>query len=343
MPRGFAPGNLRVGVIGCGWQGRSHARIYAALPNATPLAVCDVNADKAREVAAEVGAQYVCTDYEQLVRRDEIDAVSIALPDHLHREACEAALAAGKHVLLEKPMATSVADAEAIVAAWEAAGAKLMINWSNRWQVPFAQIKEALDEGKLGEPLYCYARLNNSIFVPTKMLSWAGDTKLPFWLICHRYDIARWYFGAEAKRVWAVARSRVLSAMGIDTPDFYQATVEFDNGCVGNFESCWILPEAMPAVVDSKFELICTSGYASYDPAMPVSVICSADEYERKNFIFSDVHGEPRGFVFDAIAHFVNCVLRDEEPMITAYDGLAITRALVAMVQSAESGEVVEL
>ena len=343
MVRGFAEGCLRVAVIGCGWQGRSHARIFAALPNARLVAVCDIDGEKASKVAEEAGAESIYTDYTELLRRDDIDAVSIVLPDHLHREACEQSFAAGKHVLLEKPMATNLEDAEAIVAAWERAGTKLMINWSNRWQIPFAQIKEELDSGRLGEPLYCYARLNNSLFVPTKMLSWAANTRLPFWLICHRYDIARWYFRSEPKRIYAVARSRVLKSMGIDTPDFYQATVEFENGCVGNFESCWVLPESMPAIVDSKFELICTKGFASFDPALPVTMVADSGKFETKNIISSDVHGEPRGFVFDALAHFVNCVLRDEEPMITGYDGLAVTRALVAMVKSAETGEVVEL
>ncbi len=342
VPRGCAPGNLRVGVIGCGWQGRSHARAYAALANATPAVVCDLDADKAAAVAQEVGAESV-TDYRDLLARDDIDAVSVVLPDHLHREACEAAFAAGKHVLLEKPMATTVADAEAIVAARDRADRKLMVNWSNRWQLPFAQIKASLDNGELGEPLYCYARLNNTLFVPMTMLSWAANTCLPFWLICHRYDIARWYFGSEAKRVHAVARSRVLRSLGIDTPDFYQATVEFENGCVGNFESCWILPESMPAIVDSKFELVCTKGFAGFDPALPVTVIGTDDNYEHKSFLAGDVHGEPRGFVVDAIGHFVDCVLRDEEPMITGEDGLAITRALAAMVESAEQGEIVDL
>ncbi|MBC7288531.1 MAG: Gfo/Idh/MocA family oxidoreductase [Armatimonadetes bacterium] len=343
MPRGFAPGNLRVGVIGCGWQGHTHARCYAALPNATVVAVCDLDADKARTVAQEVGAGSFFTDYNELLAREDIEAVSVVLPDHLHRPVCEAAFSAGKHVLLEKPMATTLADAQAIFDAWQRAGTKLMINWSNRWQLPFAQIKEALDRGDLGEPLYCYARLNNTLFVPTRMLSWAAQTELPFWLISHRFDIARWYFQSEAKRVHAVARTRVLKAAGIDTPDFYQATVEFENGAVGNFESCWILPETMPSIVDSKFELICTRGYASFDAAMPVTVISTGTSYETKGFIFGDVHGEPRGFVFDAIAHFVNCVLLDEEPMITGHDGLAVTRALVAMVESARTGQVVEL
>ena len=183
------------------------------------------------------GAKYF-GDYRELLAVDEIEAVSIVLPDHLHRQACEDAFAAGKHVLVEKPLATTVKDAEAIVAAQKASGKTLMVNWSNRWMHSFAQTKEALEAGDLGKPLYVYARLNNTLYVPTKMLSWAANTRLPYWLISHRYDIARWYFKSEAKRVHAVCRSLKLKSMGIDTPDFYQATVEFENGCVGNFESC---------------------------------------------------------------------------------------------------------
>ena len=274
---------------------------------------------------------------------DDYDAVFIATPCYLHREMIIAALEAGKHVLLEKPMATTVEDAEAIVAAQKASGKKLMINWSNRWMMAFAKTKEALDAGELGDPLYCYARLNNTLYVPTQMLSWSANTQLPFWLICHRYDIARWYFGSEARRVYAVARSVVLKEMGIDTPDFYAATVEFEGGQVGVFESCWILPESMPYLVDSKFQLICSKGYVNVDPTPPVHQMATEESYSHQGFLFGDVMGQPVGFVRNAIEHFVNCCLTDTEPLITGEDGLQITRALAAMVESARTGQPVEL
>ncbi|MFQ6096778.1 MAG: Gfo/Idh/MocA family protein, partial [Armatimonadota bacterium] len=215
---------LRIGVIGLGVQGQKHVDCFRAAPNATVTAICDANEVLLNERSAQYGVEAAYTDYRALLEQADVDAVSLVLPDHLHRDACEAAFAAGKHVLLEKPMATTVEDAEAILAAQKRAGTKLMINWSNRWMPAFASGKAALDEGRLGDPLYIYARLSNTLYVPTKMLSWAAGTRLPHWLICHRFDIARWYLGCEAKRVRAVCRSRVLRGMGIDTPDFYQAT-----------------------------------------------------------------------------------------------------------------------
>ncbi len=339
----YADGNLRYGVIGAGIQGQKHIEVIDLMPNTSLIAICDAQAERARSMALKHGAQHALVDWQELLALDEIDAVSIALPDHLHREVTVAALEAGKHVLLEKPMATSVEDAEAIVEAQKAAGTKLMINWSNRWMQAFAKTKERLDAGDLGDPLYVYARLNNTLYVPTQMLSWSANTRLPFWLICHRYDIARWYFGSEAKKVTAVSRSVVLKEKGIDTPDFYQATVEFEDGQVGNFESCWILPESMPYLVDSKFQLICTSGYVNIDPTPPVHQLATEEAYSHEGFLFGNVFGEPVGFVRNAIEHFVNCCLTDRTPMITGEDGLQITRALAAMVEAAETGEAVYL
>jgi len=204
MLRGFAQGTVKYGCIGAGLQGEGHVKIIAALPNAELVTVCDIDEKRARAAALRYGARNAVTDYADLFADDSIEAVSIALPDHLHRDAAVAALSAGKHVLLEKPMATSVADAQAIADAQRQSGKRLMILWSNRWMPMFWSTKEMLERGELGDPMYCYARLNNTLYVPTKMLSWSANTKLPFWLICHRYDIARWYFGAEAKRVNAV-------------------------------------------------------------------------------------------------------------------------------------------
>jgi predicted dehydrogenase len=334
---------LRVGVVGVGIQGESHVKCYQSLPHATVTAICDANAQRLQEVAARYGVPATCGTYEDLFARDDVDVVSIVLPDHLHRDAAQKAFAAGKHVLLEKPMATTVPDAEAILAARDRAGKRLMVNWSNRWMMAFAQTKAALDAGELGDPLYCYARLNNTLYVPTKMLSWSASTQLPHWLICHRLDIARWYFRSEAVRIRAVRRFGVLRDMGIDTPDLYQATVEFANGCVGNFESCWILPDSLPWIVDSKFELICTKGYVNIDPLVPAHVKATADKHTLPGFLFGDVMGQPHGFVRDAIEHFVDCVLDDREPLITGEDGLAMARTLCAIVEAAGTGEAVEL
>ena len=335
---------LQIGVIGVGGHGSKHLDCFTACPQAELAAICDVNEQLLRQQGQKYGVSATFADYREMLGEAELDAVAVVLPDHLHRDACEAAFAAGKHVLVEKPMATTVEDAEAIVAAWKRAGTKLMVNWSNRWMPGFSLTKAALDAGELGEPLYIYARLNNTLRVPTKMLSWSANTRLPHWLMCHRLDIARWYLGCEATKVRAVCRSKLLRSMGIDTPDFYQATIEFESGAVGNFENCWVLPESMPWTVDSKFQLVCTNGYANIDPLLPVHVMATGQQATYQTPLFANVLGKPQGFVYDAICHFVESVLNGTEPMITGDDGLAMTKVLCAVIESADAGgKIIEL
>src|SRR4051794_2067354 len=116
---------LRVGVIGLGWFGTRHARVYHQLPNAEIIGVCDANPDRLREVSDLVGAKGF-SDFHALLDMSGLDAVSICLPDREHEAAAVAAAAAGKAVLLEKPLAHDAATACRIVEAAERNGTRLM-------------------------------------------------------------------------------------------------------------------------------------------------------------------------------------------------------------------------
>jgi predicted dehydrogenase len=96
-------------------------------------------------------------------------------------------------------------------------------------------------------------------------------------------------------------------------------------------------------MVDSKFELVCTRGYVNIDPLMPMHVRATEGRAEQPGYLAGEVMGEPTGFVRQAVGHFVDCVLADREPLITGEDGLAITRAMCAIVEAAETGSAVEL
>ncbi|MGD9519609.1 MAG: Gfo/Idh/MocA family protein, partial [Armatimonadota bacterium] len=121
------------GVIGLGVWGESHLMTYNSTPGAWLVGVCDVKEDLARQRAEEFGAEFWTTDYRELIAREDIAAVSVVTPDFMHREIAVAACEAGKHVLLEKPMATTVEDAEAIADAAAAAGVRVMVDFHNRW------------------------------------------------------------------------------------------------------------------------------------------------------------------------------------------------------------------
>jgi len=319
-----------------------HAQVYAGMPNARLLGVADINEPRAKELAAKYGTK-AFVDYNEMLKENEIEAVAVCTPDFAHRDPTVAAAEAGKHVLVEKPLSTTSSDGEDMLRAAKNAGVKLMVRFSNRWNPPFLKAKEALDGSQLGDLLYLYIRLNDTIFVPTKMLSWAGKSTVAFFLMSHTFDLARWYAKSEAKTVFAISKSRVLSKMGINTPDFYAATVEFESGAVANLESLWILPTSHPSVYDFKMEMVGSKGSVFVDTTERCADVYD-EQHTRPDILgLVNIHGVNTGFVKESIAAFVDCVLNDKPVPAPGEDGLAVTRMLEAVESSCSSGEVVEV
>jgi len=334
------------GLIGTGLWGETHAKVYSSSPGVELKAVCDLREDRAKDIAEKYGAERWYSDYRKLLERDDISAVSIATPDFAHTEIAVASAKAGKHILVEKPMTTSVEDCEKILTAVRSAkNIKLMVAFHNRWSPPFASAKATLEKGELGKPMLMYIRLNDTIFVPTGMLSWASRSEVIWFVGSHIVDMARWMFNDEVKKVYAVSRSEVLKGRNIDTPDFYEAILEFRNGGVATIENCWILPDSLPTVVDFKCQIICSEG-AIY---MDLSSHRAIQKYTKEHASYPDVlvspmiHGKQMGFAAECIRHFVDCVVNDKEPMATGEDGLAVTRIISAIRESSKKGEPVQL
>ncbi len=336
--------NVKLAVIGAGLQGAKHVQMFTHVPGCEVVAIADVDEAKARQVASKFGVPQAFGDYHEMLAAVDVDAVSVATPDHLHLEPCLAVIAAGRHLLAEKPLATSVAEGEQIVNAAKAAGVKMMVNFSNRFQVALQQIRETFDKGELGRPVYAYTRLNNTIYVPTGMLeTWSSHTKLPYWLMSHTVDRIRWLWGRpNAVRAYGVERSIVLKQMGYDTPDVYHGTVEWDNGAVATFESCWILPEGSKTLVDSKMELIYTDAAFTIDAQETMVQKATHEAYSRPSTLTGAVDGRPVGFVYESLRHFVDCIAEDRAPGPSGDDGLAVLKITDAIVESARIGQPVE-
>lgn len=336
-------GVIGVGIVGGAW----HAHVYHHMPGADLVAVCDLNAERAREIADKYAVPHVYTDYRDLLARPDIAAVSIATPDFAHREIAVAAAEAGKHILVEKPLAMTVEDAEAILSAVESVGVKLMVDFHNRVNPAFVGTKAAVDNGDLGELKYIYARLSNTTFVPTQMLPWAGRSSALWFLASHTLDMSCWLLQDRPTRVYAVSRSGVLRERGIDAPDFHVAIVEFERGAVVTLENSWILPETEPNVFNLKMELLGSDG-AMY---INTSDHRTVEKYTRDEVSLPDTLGftldadsaRLSGFVLEAIARFVDAVVDDAPVLATGEEAALVTTVLCAIEQSARSGQPVEL
>lgn len=337
------------GVIGVGTWGEMHARVYASSPGARLSAICDANEQRAQQVGQQCGAQGIYSDYHELLADPNVQAVSIVLPDFLHREAVVAAAEAGKHILVEKPLATTEEDGRAMIEAAAQNGVTLFVDYHNRWNPLFHQVKDALESGELGDPQMVYYRLSDTLFVPTQMLRWAGRSSVAWFLASHCLDTLLWLMksregGDTIERLYCVARSRVLKERGVDTPDFYQTTLEWKSGLVVQLENNWILPESGPSVFDLKCDFIGSKGAVLIDASHHGAVKKQTGKAAYPDvFVTPTIYGRPTGFGAESIRHFADSVMRGEKPMVDGVDGLAVTRLILKMEESARTRQPVEV
>ncbi|NLC56031.1 MAG: Gfo/Idh/MocA family oxidoreductase [Armatimonadetes bacterium] len=327
---------LNVAVVGAGLYGRVHLSAYRQHPRVRVLYVCDLDEERARQAAAAVGARATAR-YAEIAADPQVDAVSVTTPDFAHAEIVTAMLEAGKHVLVEKPLATDVAEARAMVAAAQASGRHLMVDFQNRWNPPLVAAKQRIESGAFGTPVMASARLANTLFVPREMLAWAGRSGPQWFLLPHLADLVCWLFDRRAVRGTAAGRKGVLAAMGGDAYDAIQALVEFDD-CSATLETAWILPDSFPRVVDFSALLLGTRERIALSPTEPlIEVSGSRHEWPAVGAL-QEIHGVTYGWQLLPILHFVDCLLAGETPQCTAAEGFHNTALIGAIEQSLASG-----
>ena len=337
MTHGFA-------LIGAGLFGERHAQAYSRHHAVDFAAVCDLDEATAKRVAEAYGAGRHTTRLDDILSDPAIHAVSIATPDHAHRAVAVACAEAGKHILVEKPLATTVDDAEAIVAAAARAGITLMVDFHNRVNPPMVATRDAVARGDLGTVSYVYVRLSNTVAVPQDMLKWSDRSSALWFLGSHMVDIVGWILNDRPVKAYVVSREGVLKGMGIDAPDFHVATVEYAKGTVAVFEHAWILPRTHNTVKDLKLEFLGSKGAAYVDGSHNRAI----ELYTSEKGAFPDMLVPPfgphlTGFVLDAVVHFIDAVTLGKPVLATGEDGLANTKIIAAMIEAANSGRAVLL
>lgn len=329
---------LGVGIVGAGIMGRAHAKILADHPATRVVAVTSRTRESADKLAAEYGATGHA-DVAGLLADPAVDIVVVATPDHLHADTVCAAADAGKHVLVEKPFTTDPAEAERALAAVRRAGVKAMTLFNHRWVPAYAQAQARIAAGDIGRPRLAYARKNDTLYVPTRMIPWADRTTCAWFLSSHDIDLVCWMFDDEVETVYASAVHGRLREVGVDTPDAIQAQCRFRHGGVATFESCWTYPDTFPTMTDSLVQVVGERGVIHLDRKCEQIEIATDDKYEYpRNLLLRTVHGVPAGAVRDAVWHFVNCVRHDRDPLVTLESSRHVTAVLAALHRSIDSG-----
>lgn len=321
---------VQTAVIGVGLIGEQHAEAYANYRRSEVVIVCDLNEERAKAVGERLGCRY--TTRVEDVAASDAQVVSVATPDFAHFDPVMAMLDAGKHVVVEKPLATITAEAEAMVRAAREKNLKLTVNLGNRHNPDYVTMRESVRAGEIGEPVMAYSRTSDTIWVPTKMLSWAGKSGPQWFLFAHTMDLVRWMLEEEAQSVYAIGVKHVLAARGIDAYDAIQAMVQFDTTFV-TFETSWIVPESYPSIVESQMTINGSAGRVHLD-ASAKGFELSSDKVGKHMYTRPSQweHYRMPAWWWGALRNMVDCLLDGGDPAISADDGLQV----VAMIEAAE-------
>ncbi|MGW6278718.1 Gfo/Idh/MocA family protein [Kribbella sp. NPDC055071] len=255
---------LRIGIVGAGLRGRLFADALADSSGVEVIGFAEPSARVAEDAATSTGLPVVGSHVD-LLSDLAPDAVIIATPDFAHRQVAVDVAHYGAHLLIEKPLATTLDDADAIAAAVASGGGRCLVGFENRWNPHVLKAYESIQAGEIGVPITSNATLSNSYFVPTTMLSWAGRSSPAWFLMPHSIDLLTWLTGRTPTRVSAVGSRGVLERRGVDTWDVIHALLTFDDGTTGSISSAWILPDAGEGIVDFRFGVVGTEGSVAAD------------------------------------------------------------------------------
>lgn len=317
---------LRCAVIGLGSIGRDHAAILDALPETELVAGCDV--DSARRDALAVGVPFV-GEVEAVLERDDVEAVWVCTPQHLHREMVVAALERGLDVFCEKPIAHTVADADAMIrAAGRSPEAVLAVGHTLRFHPDFVVAMEAVAAGQVGTPIQLSARWNTGDH-EGRVIS--GRTTVPLEMAIHDVDILRQMAG-EVRTVFAVAAG--ISPCG-PGPDAVVGTLEFESGAVAALDHSWIMPSATGMRSDHRLAVFGDRGTVYVETRSTPTQIFGPDGPSFPNTAYRQASASiPSGALVAADRHFVRTVRHGDPWPLTLGDARAALVIALAMDRS---------
>jgi UDP-N-acetylglucosamine 3-dehydrogenase len=321
---------VRVGVIGTGNMGRQHVKAYARSRFCELVAIADIDGDVAQSVADEfgVGAYH---SVEEMLANCELDAVSICTNDEKHVAPTLACLESGLNVLLEKPIATTLEDADTIISAAKSSGKKFMVGQIVRFEPRYALVKSKVDEGELGELETVYARRLNHIGSQDIL---KGRVSVISFLGVHDFDYLLWLSDSRPTRVYTESIGRIHKAAGHDIEDHTFTLMHFEDGMIACVEAGWVLPNVHPRQADFKLQVIGTKGMTRID-LVSNDIVLGTD----KGWVVPRV-----GQMLDLeIDHFLDCIVNDREPLVSGEEGREALRICLAAQESARTESVIDL
>jgi myo-inositol 2-dehydrogenase / D-chiro-inositol 1-dehydrogenase len=329
--------DLGVGLVGSGFISNLHAEAFGHVREAAVLAVASATEAHARRLAEKQSVGRWHSDYRALLDEDDIDLVCVGVPNDLHRNVVVAAAEAGKHVICEKPLARTLAEADEMVAACEAADVRLMYAEELCFAPKYVRAKELVDEGALGEVFL--VQQGEQHFGPHSDWFWdvsrsGGGVLMD--MGCHAVEFFRWIFDKPQAESVMAELGTFVHGERTRGEDHAIATVRFTGNRIGLVETSW----AKPGGMDDRAEILGSKGVIYVDLVRGSSLTT----YSEVGYDYAVEKGPAtRGWTFtmfeelwnyglpQEMQHFVDCVLSDREPLETGDDGRAVLEIIYAM------------
>lgn len=339
---------VKVAILGTGFIVDIHLESYARfVPQVEVVAIYGRNIENAKSMAEKYNIPAYYNDIDQLLAESEVDMVDICLPNYLHHDACMKAAESNKHVIVEKPLALTLEEADEMIEACESRGLKLMYAEELCFAPKYERVRQLVENGGVGE-----------VFLLKQSEKHGGPHSEWFYqketagggvmmdMGCHAMAWFRWMTGNnKVKSVYADMKTVLHD---IECEDNTVTIVEFENGVVGIAEDSW----ARQGGMDDRIEVHGTEGSSYADLFQGISALTYSEHgYEYA----AEKAGSTKGWTFtifeeafnqgypQELAHFADCVLHDKEPLVTGKDGRAVLEMIYAAYHSAKIGEKVYL
>lgn len=323
---------ISIGVVGVGKLGEVHIQSLLRHPLARVVAICDTNTERLRHIQEQYGIPAIYTDQRQMHEQESLDGVVIATPDEYHREPVLLAAEAGVDIFLEKPLATTLADADAILDATAKANVKLMLGFTLRWVGAYADIRDRATRGDFGQLTNVYARRSVPYYEARRLY---GRCTVNDYLAVHDLDMILWTFGRDVESIYTTAGRFVLQR-DLKTPDFYWNVVRFKSGATAVVHANWSQQDSYPNFLDAEFVVYGERGSAALTLTGSQLRITSGDSFVLPD---TNLYG-----VYEAeIASFIECILLDKAPLVGGQEGLDTLKIILAAAESEATGVPVRL
>jgi UDP-N-acetylglucosamine 3-dehydrogenase len=311
---------LGMAVVGTGFWGKNHARIYKELEETDLIAVCDIDSARARAVADQFGAKPY-TSVSKMLQNEDIIAVSICTWSTSLARVATAAVKAGKHVLVEKPMAENVGQAEKLLELAKKKRVHVTVGFLMRFIPGLQRIKEAVEEKTIGE-LVCATAKRVSQW-PERI----GDVGVVKDTAIHDIDVMLYLFNKDPIAVYA----KIGSMRHKKFEDYAQIMLTFEAEKTAFIESNWLTPYKTRILIATGSEAIMNLDYMTQELRIE-----DAKETVQPRYPIQ----EPLKL---ELRHFANCILGKEKPLITGLDGLRALKIAESALKSSATGRIVKL